>query len=149
VAHLVSAHVAVLQALAAGPCWNDGIRERVREATGGAIHLSRGNVSPAIQALVADGLIEPAGEQPRRDLSGMPRRLYRLTEQGMLEAERQRKVMLAVIGMGGGRPVTPGSAEAEEAAQRRPESDAAPASAPEAEPRRFVVLDDAAPEGDG
>lgn len=102
-AHLVAPHLAVLQALAAGPCWNDGIRERVREATGGAVDLSRGNVTPALAALVTEGLIEPAGEQPRGDFGGTPRKLYRITAAGAEEAARQREVLAALMALGDGR----------------------------------------------
>jgi DNA-binding PadR family transcriptional regulator len=103
VAHLVAPHLAVLQALAVGPCWNDGIRERVREATGGAVDLSRGNVSPALDALAKAGLVEPAGEQPRGDFGGTARKLYRLTPAGAAEAAKQREVLAALLAMADGR----------------------------------------------
>ncbi|WP_437309965.1 PadR family transcriptional regulator [Sorangium sp. So ce388] len=102
-AHLVAPHLAVLQALAAGPCWNDGIRERVREATGGAVALSRGNVTPALAALERDGFIAPAGEQPRGDFGGTARKLYRITAAGMVEAARQREALAALLDMADGR----------------------------------------------
>lgn len=95
---LVSAQAALLQELARGPGWNDGLRRRLRERTLGAVDLSRGNVTAAVDALLAAGLLEPAGEEPRADLGGTPRRLYRLTATGRAEAERQRGVVLAVFG---------------------------------------------------
>lgn len=128
-AHLVAPHLAVLQALVAGPCWNDGIRERVREATGGAVDLSRGNVSPALEALAKAGLIEPAGEQLRGDFGGTPRKLYRVTPAGEEEAARQREVLAALQAMGDGRRErcgTPASAHAPAAGDRwvEPEDEA-------------------------
>lgn len=63
------------------------------------MRLSRGNVTGAIAGLLEQGLIEPAGEVPRRDLGGMPRKLYRLTGSGAAEAERQRQVLAALLAM--------------------------------------------------
>jgi DNA-binding PadR family transcriptional regulator len=90
-----------MQALAAGPCWADGIRQRVEEATG--MRLSRGNVTGAITGLLEQQLIEPAGEQPRADLGGKPRKLYRLTGAGTAEAGRQREAMSALMALADGR----------------------------------------------
>ncbi len=98
---VVPAQVAVTQALAAGPCWADGIRGKVEEATG--MRLSRGNVTGAIAGLLEQGLIEPAGEQSRADLGGKPRKLYRLTAAGVVEATKQREVLAALMTMADGR----------------------------------------------
>ncbi len=90
-----------MQALAAGPCWADGIRSKVEEATG--MRLSRGNVTGALAGLLEQGLIEPAGEQRRADLGGKPRKLYRLTAAGVDESAGQRETLAALMDMADGR----------------------------------------------
>lgn len=95
------AQVAVMQALAAGSCWAEGLRAKVEEGTG--MRLSRGNVTGALAGLLGQGLIEPAGQQPRADLGGMPRKLYRLTAAGVAEAGRQREMLADLLAMADGR----------------------------------------------
>lgn len=95
---LIPAQVAVLQELARGPSWADGLLQRIRDGTGGQLNLSRGNVVPALQMLLRDKLIEPAGEEPRSDLGGTPKRLYRITAKGEKRAAEDRGKAAAVLG---------------------------------------------------
>lgn len=95
-----------------------------------------GTAVAAIQALVAAGYIESAGDEPRADMGGTPKRLYRITDAGRVEANRQRAVALAVFGVNGPARDTPVAPGASARVAAPPPEDDEPAV------ERFVVLDE-------
>jgi len=89
-------HFEILLSLADRPQHGYGMVKDIRERTGGTVNLGLSSLYAAIRRLIRDGLVEEAGEQPRDESAGPPRRYYRLTADGRavarLEAERAQQV---------------------------------------------------------
>jgi DNA-binding PadR family transcriptional regulator len=76
-----------------------GIMQEVLQRTEGAMHMGPGTLYGSIKRLLADGLIEPAGERADATLDDERRRYYRLTDFGqrVAFAEAQRLEQLVHI----------------------------------------------------
>jgi DNA-binding PadR family transcriptional regulator len=76
-----------------------GIMQEVLKRTDGAMHMGPGTLYGSIKRLLADGLIEPAGERADPVLDDERRRYYRLTDFGqrVAFAEAQRLEQLVHI----------------------------------------------------
>jgi PadR family transcriptional regulator, regulatory protein PadR len=74
-----------------------GIVKKAATLSGGAVKLTTGTLYGALDRLVGQGLVEPAGEE---EVGGRLRRYYRLTESGAdavrAEADRMRRAVKAV-----------------------------------------------------
>lgn len=81
----------ILASLARGECHGYGIARDAQELSEGRVRLTAGTLYGALNRLVSDGLVEPAGE---REVQGRRRRYYRLTGAGQValadEVERLR-----------------------------------------------------------
>ena len=79
----------ILAALAGGRLHGYGIIAEVERLSAGRISLRAGTIYGALDRLVRDGKIEPAGEETG---GGPPRRYYNLTADGraLLQAEVDR-----------------------------------------------------------
>lgn len=98
----------ILLALVEGPQHGYAVMQSVADATGGQIRLGPGTVYGAFRRLLADGLIEEAGQGSE---GGAVRRYYRLTGHGRSavagEARRLERIVetaraLRVLPAGGG-----------------------------------------------
>jgi PadR family transcriptional regulator PadR len=89
----VSARAALLQALCSGAGYGLELIDRVKERTGGLVKLHQGSIYPALRAMEREGLLE-SFERSEADEArgGRPRRYYRLTAEGRLAANDDRKV---------------------------------------------------------
>lgn len=76
----------ILGTLRHGPTHGYEIVRRLREA-GGAGRLSEGQIYPYLHKLEASGLLTATWQT---DTGAAPRRVYRLTEEGLADLERQR-----------------------------------------------------------
>lgn len=89
-------HFEILLSLAVRPHHGYGMVKDIRERTGGVVDLGLSSLYAAIRRLMRDGLVEDAGDQPRDESAGPPRKYYRLTRLGRavakLEAERAQTV---------------------------------------------------------
>jgi PadR family transcriptional regulator, regulatory protein PadR len=99
----------VLAALLGERLHGYGIVKEAAALSGGAVKLTTGTLYGALDRLVEQGLVEPAGEE---EVAGRLRRYYRITERGAeavrAEARRMRRAARAVSGRraaleGGGR----------------------------------------------
>jgi DNA-binding PadR family transcriptional regulator len=76
-----------------------GIVKKAGNLSGGAVKLTTGTLYGALDRLVAQGLVEPAGEE---EVGGRLRRYYRITESGAeavrAEASRMRRAAKAISG---------------------------------------------------
>jgi PadR family transcriptional regulator, regulatory protein PadR len=83
-----------------------GIIKRVERLSGGSTKLTTGTLYGALDRLVGQGLVEPAGEE---QVEGRLRRYYRITDDGAeavrAEAERMRRAARVVA-----QPATGGAA---------------------------------------
>ncbi len=90
-------HHIVLLLLAEEPTYGVALLERLEERTAGAISLNAGSLYRTIAVLVSDGLVQPLEENSRPDGAGAPRKLYGITERGMValraEASRQAELL--------------------------------------------------------
>ncbi len=89
----------ILLALADGERHGYGIMQEVAQRTDGAMHMGPGTLYGSIKRMLADGLIEPAGERRDPTLDDERRRYYRLTDFGqrVALAEAQRLEQLVRI----------------------------------------------------
>ena len=89
----------ILLALADGERHGYGIMQEVAQRTDGAMHMGPGTLYGSIKRMLADGLIEPAGERRDPALDDERRRYYRLTDFGqrVALAEAQRLEQLVQI----------------------------------------------------
>ena len=78
-----------------------GIVKKADALSGGTVRLTTGTLYGALARLVAQGLVEPAGEE---EVEGRLRRYYRLTRDGAeavrAEADRMRRAARAVSSRG-------------------------------------------------
>ena len=78
----------VLAILESGPAHGYAIAREIDKRCEGGLVLRDGALYPALRALEDDGLI--VGEwQPSSESGGPPRKTYRLTDEGKLEASRR------------------------------------------------------------
>ena len=89
----------ILLALADSERHGYGIMLEILKRTDGAMHMGPGTLYGSIKRLLADGLIEPAGERSDPTLDDERRRYYRLTDFGqrVALAEAQRLEQLVHI----------------------------------------------------
>ena len=104
----------ILLALADGDRHGYGIMQEVAQRTDGALHMGPGTLYGSIKRMLADGLIEPAGERPDPALDDERRRYYHLTDFGqrVAFAEAQRLEQLVRIARAKhllGQPGVPGA----------------------------------------
>jgi DNA-binding PadR family transcriptional regulator len=76
----------VLHYCGEGPCYGNGLMERIVELTGGLVAVNPNTMYPLLRALEAEGLVAGEWEHPER----RSRRFYRLTEAG----ERERDTLM-------------------------------------------------------
>jgi PadR family transcriptional regulator PadR len=92
---LFSAKAALLQALLTGPSYGMELLERIRDRTGGRVHLRPGSLYPALRALEREELVlRWAGATQR----GRRRQYYELTSQGIRAAEKMRAAIRIFVG---------------------------------------------------
>jgi len=86
---LTPAVLHILLALADGERHGYGIMQEVTRRVGGQVKMGPGTLYGSIKRMLADGLIEEAGERPDPALDDERRRYYRLTSFGLrvLQAE--------------------------------------------------------------
>lgn len=80
---LTPAVLHILLALADGERHGYGIMQEVRRRAGGQVKMGPGTLYGSIKRMLADGLIEEAGERPDPVLDDERRRYYRLTSFGL------------------------------------------------------------------
>ncbi|MCA9877389.1 MAG: PadR family transcriptional regulator [Thermomicrobiales bacterium] len=87
----------ILLALAPGERHGYAIMKTVREDSGGAVTMGNGTLYGSLRRMLADGLIEAAGE--RVDDDATRRKYYRLTSRGraMLHAEMERYIATTAV----------------------------------------------------
>lgn len=69
----------ILTSLAAGPLHGYAVLQEVSSLSGGRVRLRPGSLYGALDRLVGESLVEPAGEEV---VEGRRRQYFRLTEQG-------------------------------------------------------------------
>lgn len=76
-----------------------GIMQEIESRTAGKIHMGPGTLYGSIKRMLADGLIEAAGERPEAGLDNERRRYYRLTGFGqrVVRAEAARLAQLVSV----------------------------------------------------
>ena len=89
---LTPAVLHILLALADGERHGYGIMQEVTRRVGGQVKMGPGTLYGSIKRMLADGLIEEAGERPDPALDDERRRYYRMTVLGkrVVKAEAQR-----------------------------------------------------------
>ena len=80
---LTPAVLHILLALADGERHGYGIMQEVARRAGGQVKMGPGTLYGSIKRMLADGLIEEAGERPDPALDDERRRYYRLTGFGL------------------------------------------------------------------
>ncbi len=99
----------ILLALIDGPLHGYGIRQSVRERTGGEVVLGSGTLYEAVDRLAAKGWLEEVATPPDEPKSGgPPRRFYALTSDGRLELSREIERLDAVVKFARGRELIRG-----------------------------------------
>lgn len=98
----VSAKVALLEALVAGPGYGLDLIERVTTRTGGKMVLGQGSVYPALRELEREGLISSyQSNESLSDRGGRPRKYYKLNTKGAKAVMEHHKVVLGLFGIFG------------------------------------------------
>jgi len=89
----------ILLALAGGEKHGYAIMKQVRQDAEDKVRMGNGTLYGSLKRMLADQLIEDAGDQVDPQLDGETRRYYRLTEIGRraLSAEMQRYVAVAAM----------------------------------------------------
>ncbi len=80
---LTPAVLHILLALVDGERHGYGIMQEVTKRAGGQVKMGPGTLYGSIKRMLADGLIEEAGERPDPALDNERRRYYRLTSLGL------------------------------------------------------------------
>lgn len=101
---MLSARVALRQALRQGPGYGRLLMRRIRQATGGQASLAPGSVYPALRALEADQQVRSWRVTGGKARGARSRTYYELTVRGIREAEREAQA-LAGISLAGRVPV--------------------------------------------
>lgn len=87
----------ILLALAGGERHGYGIMQEVSALTNGALRLGPGTLYGSIKRMLADGLIEEAGERPDPPQDDERRRYYRLTSTGRVVAEAEARRLETLV----------------------------------------------------
>ena len=89
----------ILLALADGERHGYGIMQEIAARTEGKLRMGPGTLYGSIKRMLADGLIEEAGERPDPALDDDRRRYYQLTDFGrrVVAAEAQRLAQLVDV----------------------------------------------------
>ena len=104
---LTPAVFSILIALSDGEKHGYEIMKRVKQDSQGQVKMGTGTLYGSLKRMLADGLIEEAGERPAPALDDERRRYYRLTELG----QRALRGRVAALCTGGGRrPAAPPAA---------------------------------------
>ena len=80
---LTPAVLHILLALADGERHGYGIMQEVTRRAGGQVKMGPGTLYGSLKRMLADGLVEEAGERPDPELDDERRRYYRLTSFGL------------------------------------------------------------------
>src|SRR5260370_22569090 len=87
----------ILLALVDGERHGYGIMQEVTKRAGGQVKMGPGTLYGSIKRMLADGLIEEAGERPDPALDDERRRYYRLTSLGLrvmrVEVQRLQQIV--------------------------------------------------------
>src|SRR5690242_21235267 len=97
----------ILLALAGGEKHGYEIMKQVKQDSSGQVKMGTGTLYGSLKRMLADGLIEVAGDRPDPALDDERRRYYRLTERGRraFTAELQRYAQ--VVALAGQRRLLP------------------------------------------
>jgi DNA-binding PadR family transcriptional regulator len=87
----------ILLALSDGERHGYGIMREVAERTHGTLRMGPGTLYGSIKRMLADDLIEEAGERPDPVLDDQRRRYYRLTPFGRQVAEAEARRLVALV----------------------------------------------------
>jgi len=96
---LTPAVLHILLALADGERHGYGIMQEVTRRAGGQVKMGPGTLYGSLKRMLADGLIEEAGERPDPALDDERRRYYRLTSFGLrvMQAEVLRLHQIVLL----------------------------------------------------
>ena len=91
---MVTARVALLQALREGPGYGRELVRRIRRASASRLRFAEGSIYPALRRLEAARLVRSWDVVPGRRRGGRARTYYELTERGVRASEADRAVLL-------------------------------------------------------
>ncbi len=91
---MVTARVALLQALREGPGYGRELVRRIGRASAGRLRFAEGSIYPALRRLQAARLVRSWGVVPGRRRGGRARIYYELTERGVRASEADRAALL-------------------------------------------------------
>jgi DNA-binding PadR family transcriptional regulator len=106
---MVTARVALLQALGEGPGYGRELLRRISRASGGRLRFAEGSIYPALRRLETGRHVRSWGVVPGRRRGGRARTYYELTERGVRAAEADRVALLRLAA-----PESPGLPDPEE-----------------------------------
>jgi DNA-binding PadR family transcriptional regulator len=98
----------ILLALAGGEKHGYQIMKQVKQDSSGQVKMGTGTLYGSLKRMLADGLIEEAGERPDPALDDERRRYYRLTELGRQAFEAELARYARVVSLASQRRLLPG-----------------------------------------
>jgi DNA-binding PadR family transcriptional regulator len=98
----------ILLALAGGEKHGYQIMKQVKQDSSGQVKMGTGTLYGSLKRMLADGLIEEAGERPDPALDDERRRYYRLTELGRQAFEAELARYARVVSLASQRCLLPG-----------------------------------------
>jgi DNA-binding PadR family transcriptional regulator len=98
----------ILLALAGGEKHGYQIMKQVKQDSSGQVKMGTGTLYGSLKRMLADGLIEEAGERPDPALDDERRRYYRLTELGRQAFETELARYARVVALASQRRLLPG-----------------------------------------
>jgi DNA-binding PadR family transcriptional regulator len=98
----------ILLALATGEKHGYEIMKQVKQDSSGQVKMGTGTLYGSLKRMLADGLIEEAGERPDPALDDERRRYYRLTELGRRAFAAELQRYAEVVSLAGQRRLLPG-----------------------------------------
>jgi DNA-binding PadR family transcriptional regulator len=105
---LTPAVFSILLALASGEKHGYEIMKQVKQDSAGQVKMGTGTLYGSLKRMLADGLIEEAGERPDPTLDDERRRYYRLTELGRQAFEAELARYARVVSLASERRLLPG-----------------------------------------
>jgi DNA-binding PadR family transcriptional regulator len=98
----------LLLALAGGEKHGYELMKQVRQDSSGQVKMGTGALYGSLKRMLADGLIEEAGERPDPALDDERRRYYRLMERGRQALGAELRRYARVVSLAGQRRLLPG-----------------------------------------
>jgi DNA-binding PadR family transcriptional regulator len=99
----------ILLALASRERHGYEIMKQVKQDSGGQVKMGTGTLYGSLKRMLADGLIEEAGERPDPTLDDERRRYYRLTALGRQAFTAELRRYAQVVSLAGQRRLLPGA----------------------------------------